>query len=134
MDMCVMVPLLTGASVVSMRSFSPRLVFQALTEHRVSILPVVPAMLDALLFGGGDRLRAPDRVVLAAGAPLPERTAARFQHRSGTVVRPLYGTTETGGIAVADGAGGALPTGVVGRPMEGVEVEVRVDGTAERTL
>ena len=36
--MCVMVPLLSGASVVSMRSFQASKVFQGLTEEHVTIL------------------------------------------------------------------------------------------------
>ena len=51
--MCVMVPLVTGASLVTMRRFSPKLVHRALEEHRVTILPAVPVMLDLLMFGAG---------------------------------------------------------------------------------
>ena len=124
--MCVMVPLISGASVVSLRSFSPRQVFQAIQEHGIRILPAVPAMLDMLMFGAGERLRSDWRQVLTAGSPLPQRTAARFERIAGAAPRPLYGTTETGGISVASPEIAArLATGCVGRPMAGVEVEVR---------
>ena len=99
--MCVMVSLLSGASVVSMRSFAASKVLQGVAEERVTILPAVPAMLDVLLFGGAERLRGAVRTVLSAGSPLSERTAERFAAKTGIHVRPLYGTTETGGITVA---------------------------------
>jgi acyl-coenzyme A synthetase/AMP-(fatty) acid ligase len=123
--MCVMVPLLSSARVVSMRSFQAGRVFQALTQQRVSILPAVPAMLDVLMFGAGDRLRGAVRTVLSAGSPLSERTAGRFQAKSGVVVRPLYGTTETGGITVALVSDEQALGGCVGPPMQGVEAQVR---------
>ena len=72
--MCVMVPLLSGANVVTMRRFTPALVFGAFGQHDVTILPAVPAMLDVLMFGAGKRLLHATKTVLTAGSPLPART------------------------------------------------------------
>ena len=89
--MCVMVPLLSGASVVSMRGFQPRLFFQGIQQERLSILPAVPAMLNGLLFGSGDLLRKALSTVLSAGSSLSETTARNFykkiRHRNPTIVR-----------------------------------------------
>jgi acyl-coenzyme A synthetase/AMP-(fatty) acid ligase len=123
--MCVMVSLLSGASIVSMRAFQASKVFQGLQEHQVTILPAVPAMLDVLLFGAGHRLRGAVRTVLSAGSPLSERTAERFSEKAGLRVRPLYGTTETGGITVALADGGQAAGSCVGPPMNGVEAQIR---------
>jgi acyl-CoA synthetase (AMP-forming)/AMP-acid ligase II len=68
--------------------------------------------------------------VLTAGSPLPERTATRFREKTGITVRPLYGTTETGGIAVAAADGPSLLTGQVGPAMHGVETQIAGDGEA----
>jgi acyl-CoA synthetase (AMP-forming)/AMP-acid ligase II len=81
-------------------------------------------MLDLLTFGAGDRLRGRARFVLSAGAPLPERTARRFYDCTGMCVRPLYGTTETGGISVGPGNGRLPSAGYVGPPMRGVEARL----------
>jgi acyl-CoA synthetase (AMP-forming)/AMP-acid ligase II len=123
--MCVMVPLLCGATVVSVRGFQAGKVLHGIEERRVTILPAVPAMLDVLLFGGSDRLRGALRTVLSAGSPLSERTAGRFSERTGIVVRPLYGTTETGGITVAPQGNRSIAGACVGPPMAGVEAQVR---------
>jgi acyl-CoA synthetase (AMP-forming)/AMP-acid ligase II len=125
--MCVMVPLLSGASVVSMRSFQASRVFQGLAEAPVTILPGVPAMFDVLLFGAGDRLRGAVRTVLSAGSPLAERTADRFRNRTSIAIRPLYGTTETGGISVAPAGEKQIAGSCVGPPMPDVEAQVRPD-------
>ena len=129
--MGVMVPLLSGASMATMRRFSPRLVHDACEQLGVTIFPAVPMMLEMLLFGGR-KLGGAARCVLTAGSPLPERTARDFRKRFGIAVRPLYGTTETGGIAVAPADGEPLFGEVVGPAMRGVSAEVRFSGpTAE---
>ena len=123
--LCTMVPLVTGATCITMRRFQAKRVYQAVREHRVTIFPTAPAMLDVLLFGAGDRLRHFVRRVLVAGAPLPEKTARSFWKAAAVMVQPHYGATETGGITVADAAEAAEFGHCVGRPMPGVDVEVR---------
>lgn len=130
--MGVMVPLVAGCNVAAMRQFDPAVARQALTELSVTILPAVPAMLDVLTFGAGDALRGAVRCVLSAGAPLPERTARRFQQCTGVNVRPLYGTTETGGISIAESLSPLPAAGYVGRPMAGVETRLN-DAAAENS-
>jgi long-chain acyl-CoA synthetase len=122
--MCVMVPLLTGANIISMHKFSVKLVARAVAEHPATILPTVPAMLDVLSFGAGLDLRSL-RWVLAAGAMLPRRAAEQFRVKTGAIACPLYGTTETGGISVATAADGGDVDGRVGPSMDGVEIEIR---------
>jgi acyl-coenzyme A synthetase/AMP-(fatty) acid ligase len=123
--LCVMVPLLTGCSLVTMRRFSAKLVHRAIEEHGITILPAVPVMLDMLLFGAGDRLYNPARRVFTAGSPLPLRTAVDFRKTGGSMVRPLYGSTETGVIAIVDAAHEGEASDCVGPPAHGVSVEVR---------
>jgi len=122
--MCVMVPLVSGASIVSTQRFSSKMIHRALAEFSVSILPTVPAMLDMLTFGTVADVKNV-RWVLTAGATLPLRSAERFRTKTGVVPCPLYGTTETGGISVATAADGQDVDGRVGPPMQGVSVEVR---------
>ncbi len=122
--MCVMVPLLSGASIATMRRFSPRLVHDAFDQFGITIFPAVPIMLEMLMFGSRE-LHGSARCVLTAGAALPDRTAADFRSRFAIPLRPLYGSTETGGIAVAPADGKPLSGEAVGPAMHGVSVEVR---------
>ena len=129
--MCLMVSLFSGAHIVSLRSFQAGLVLDALSSGRISILPAVPAMLDVLLLEDAAIDWKALRCVLTAGSPLPERTANRFREKTGLAIRPLYGTTETGGIAVAPSGGKPLLTGQVGPAMRGVETKIVVDPNSE---
>lgn len=126
---CVMTPLLTSARLLTMRRFSPRRVFQALEEYPVTLMPTVPVTLDVLMFGVGDRFRRRGLRVITAGSPLPQRTGARFKEISGISVRPLYGATETGIIAIVPPDFDA-PPGCVGLPIGDVEVAVRTPPVA----
>ncbi len=123
--MCVMVPLVTSATCITMRRFQAKLVYQAVREHGVTIFPTAPAMLDVLLFGAGDRLRRFVRRLLVTGAPLPEKTARSFWKAAAVMVQPHYGATETGGITVADMAESGQFGRCVGQPMPGVAVDIR---------
>lgn len=121
----VVAPMVTGARLVTMRRFDAKLVFQACKDEGITILPAVAAMLDTLMFGAGDRLYDSNRRVFTGGAPLSKRTATNFERLSGTRVRPLYGATEAGGIAVARGDDPMAIGGCVGRPFDGVSVAIR---------
>jgi acyl-CoA synthetase (AMP-forming)/AMP-acid ligase II len=120
--MCFVVALLTSANLLFMARFHPALVRAAVNELGVSVLPAVPTMLDALLPSDGARLTGRPRILLSAGAPLARKTFEAFRDRYRLCVRPLYGTTETGGISI--GSAGDEFDGSVGAPMKGVEVEL----------
>lgn len=121
---CVMLSLLTGATLVTTSKFSIKLLTQVMEEYPVTVLPNVPAVIDLMMFGqtgNFNRLRW----MLAAGSMLPRRSAEQFRNKTGVTVCPLYGTTETGGISVATAADGRDVDGRVGPPMEGVEVRIQ---------
>jgi len=127
----VMVSLVSGANLATLKRFDPKRLAQAIDETPVTLLPVAPAMLDLLLLAAPDCLSKGIRRVTSAGAPLPVRTSERAKEASGVIVRPLYGTTETGGIAVCpDGL--QLNGTCVGPAMQGVETRLEpTDGGTE---
>lgn len=134
--------LLAGATLVVATEFEPRAATQLLADERITVLPSVPFMVKML---GSIRLPSqPDfsalRLCFTAGAALPAADAARFKERFGVTVHQLYGSTETGAVALSytpseevdrdvsavgrplshatiaifDEAGGLLPAGEIG--------------------
>jgi long-subunit acyl-CoA synthetase (AMP-forming) len=106
-----------------MRRFNPEVVRAAVNDMGVSVLPAIPLMLDALLPTDAARLTRRPRILLSAGAPLSRKTFEAFRGSDNLCIRPLYGTTETGGISIA--AATDEFDGSVGPPMKGVEVDLR---------
>ncbi|MBF6170990.1 non-ribosomal peptide synthetase [Nocardia blacklockiae] len=73
----------------------PAQLLKTMAEHRVSVLHVVPSMLDALLTAAGGALPASLRAILAIGEALPARTAARVRESAPAAeLWNLYGPTE----------------------------------------
>jgi long-chain acyl-CoA synthetase len=103
--------------------------FAAAERLGATVLPTVPAYLDALLRLSQAPCRPPSlRLVIAAGAPLSAGTAAGFREVYGLPVHVFYGASECGGVCY-DREGGAAERGSVGSPVEGVAVELQpVDG------
>jgi len=120
--MCFMVALLTSAGLLFMRRFNPDLLKNTLQTKAVSILPAVPVTLDTLLAEDAATRIGRPRIVLSAGAPLTTSTFGAFRDRFGLLIRPLYGTTETGGISI--GLAEEESDGSVGPPLHGVEVDL----------
>jgi long-chain acyl-CoA synthetase len=126
--MCFLVALLTSADLLFMRGFNPDLVRQALNGSKVTVFPAVPLMLDTLLAPASASLIGRPRIVLSAGAPLSRKTFDAFRDGYGLSIRPLYGTTETGGISVGR-VEDEFDSGV-GPPMKGVELNLRTSADA----
>jgi acyl-CoA synthetase (AMP-forming)/AMP-acid ligase II len=100
----------------------------AAERQGATVLPTVPAYLDALLrLAHAPARPAALRLVITAGAPLSPRTAAGFRAAYGLPVHVFYGASECGGICY-DREGGAAERGTVGAPVEGVEVELLAAG------
>ena len=78
-----------------MRSERPRLVVGVPLHYRLMV-----QVLDAPL---------PEATYLCSGGPLAPAVAAAFERRAGWSVLQVYGSTETGGIAVRRGSGPMEP-------------------------
>ncbi|MCP3868580.1 MAG: acyl--CoA ligase [Gammaproteobacteria bacterium] len=105
------------------RGFDAREVWQEIKQHRATHLSLVPAMLSLLLAeskGGAP----PDtlRVVLVGGGPLSGELAARA-HEARWPLCITYGLSEAASQVATDcGERAGLSAGLVGRPMEGIEL------------
>lgn len=92
--------LIVGGTCVTMAQFRPAAVIEAIAEHRISDIIVVPTMLQSLLDDPGftpERVRSLDRIAFGA-APMPpdllDRALAAWPHAE---FFQAYGLTETAG-------------------------------------
>lgn len=112
-----------GTSVVVQRGFEADGTASALDDHDVTGVSLVPTMLARLLDAGWQS-PATLRFVLLGGAPANPEVITRCE-TAGVPVRPTYGATEAASqIATATPEEAFEHRGTVGRPLDGVEVEV----------
>jgi len=116
-----------GALIYVINEFNRNHVLDLLEKELITVFPAVPVMLDVL---AKTYLPEPKdlsslKLVLSAGAPLPERTFRAFRDKYGVYPRQLYGSSETGVISINLGAGIEGTFNSVGRPVKNVVVEIR---------
>jgi long-chain acyl-CoA synthetase len=120
----VLTPLIArGVPVVISRDRMPRAVLGDLARTNATVFPGMPIFFQAL--ANFDQVPSlPNlRLCISAGAPLRAEVAARFREKFGIGIHSFYGSSECGGICY-DRESKAHPDGFVGRPMNGVQVEL----------
>lgn len=130
----VLAPLMAGGTVVIQPRFEPASAVRTIREHRITHLMGAPTMFEALMDevnGRDDGFESVRRVTFGSSASTPrfvERLCSTFPR---AVLATGYGATEfaSGVTRVSDGEIRAGRRDGVGRPVAGVEMEIRtVDG------
>jgi long-chain acyl-CoA synthetase len=118
--------LLAGAALVPVAQFERREVGRLIQSQRLTVFIGVPFMFAMLVATRWPS--TPDfgslRWCFCSSAPLKPDTARGFRERYGIPVRQLYGTTETGTIALNLDPDPAPTAESVGHPLPGISVEV----------
>jgi long-chain acyl-CoA synthetase len=124
---CFMAALFNGAKlVITPGEFNPRSIIKALVNHKVTIYPSATFMVKML---STMRLREqPDlralRLIFTAGAPLEPSVMTQFTELFKISPQQLYGSSETGAVAINLGDS---PANSVGRPLKTIEVYIYRD-------
>lgn len=119
---CALSGILAGAEVVAFPRMHPSAYLAAFERAAIEVIALVPAQLRLLAEASGAPVFR-HLAVLSAGAPLNARTARLAAERLGCTIGQVYGSTETGVIAVA--APGEGDASTVGKPSR--HMEVRLD-------
>ena len=94
----VLLPFVASARVLGRTCTFPREILAALRSQRATVLLSVPAHYRAL--GAAEPVRHTLRLALSSAAPLDPGDAALFLEKTGMAITELYGSTETGGMAM----------------------------------
>jgi acyl-CoA synthetase (AMP-forming)/AMP-acid ligase II len=118
----VMPLILQGATIVTAHDYVPRQLAAWVAQHRVTVLPLVPALFRVLAaLPPGPSLK-PARLAISAGAVLSPKIARAFFARHELKIHNFYGSSETGGICYDRTGAAALSGRSVGRPVRGVRI------------
>ncbi len=124
----LVMPLFTeGVPIVIGSGYIPRQMVDEIRLSRATILPTVPAVIEAL----SEFLTVfPDsvRLVISAGANLRLETIQRFYAATGLLIHNFYGSSETGGICYDYIVEPQRDYETVGKPLQNVLVSLTKTG------
>lgn len=117
-----------GATMVLPEKFDPEESLALIERHRVTAASLVPVMIKRMLDLDDDVKSRYDlsslRIVIASGSAMSAELRRAAAGLFGDVVYDLYGSTETGWVAIATPADMAARPTSVGRPVPGIEIGV----------
>jgi long-chain acyl-CoA synthetase len=118
--------LLVGGPFVVWDTLSPRVVCQAVERFRVTWMMAVPSFYEMMLDLGGPGKHdlSSLRVLEAGGAWTSPQTLAELERCYGAKVMPVWGSTETTGVALAMPPHRPRLPGATGRPAPYYEIRV----------
>lgn len=115
-----------GGEIVMLPRFEAKAAIAAINRTRVTSLPGVPTMYQALLdcrdIGSANFTSL--RACVSGGAPLPAELKTRFEKVSGSVVIEGYGLTESSGVVSCNPYAGLNKLGSIGQPTPGTMVKL----------
>lgn len=123
---CLLATIRVGATMFTLESFNRQQVMDVLVEKDITVFPGVPFMFSILADSpsiAATRLPAL-RLAFSAGAPLAHKTFESFLHKFGVPVRQLYGSTETGSVAINMGSTTGDLWSSVGQAIHNVELKI----------
>ncbi|MGL5840072.1 MAG: AMP-binding protein [Sphingorhabdus sp.] len=115
-----------GGEIVMLPRFEAGAALKAVTRTRLTALPGVPTMYQALL----DNAELPKtdftclRACISGGAPLPAELKERFEMATQAVVIEGYGLTESSGVISCNPYESLNKTGSIGQPVPGTQVRL----------
>ncbi|MEM1132328.1 MAG: long-chain fatty acid--CoA ligase [Pseudomonadota bacterium] len=117
---------LNGGEMVILPRFDAVQALKAIDRTKVTALPGVPTMYQALL--DNPRIEqtnfSPLRACISGGAPLPAEVKKKFEAKTGAKVVEGYGLTESSGVVSANPYEGLNKSGTIGQPLPGTLVRL----------
>ncbi|MBA4040957.1 MAG: dicarboxylate--CoA ligase PimA, partial [Sphingobium sp.] len=115
---------LNGGCIIMLPRFNAAQALGAINRSRVTAVPGVPTMYQALL--DNPALAKTDfshlRACISGGAPLAAELKARFEAATGATLIEGYGLSESSGVVSANPYEGAGKPGTIGQPVPATRV------------
>jgi len=125
-------PLALGGCFTLVDSLNARVVARAVERHRITWIMAVPSFYEMLAeraAGTGADLSSL-RMLEAGGAHLPPKAYARISQQLGAPLVPVWGSTETSGVGIAQRVAGERTPGSMGYVAHHYEARVMDDSGA----
>ena len=123
----VMLPLITGGSMVLIRSLHPpKNIIADIFRRRATILPAVPSFFRTLAAAEMPP-GLPLRICISGGAPLPVEILREFNRKMPIPLIEGYGLSEASPVVSLNPIQGPQKEGSIGQPIPDVEVTIQDD-------
>src|SRR4029077_10154150 len=116
-----------GVAMVVSQDRTPRAVLADIARTGATVFPGTPAFYQAFCHICDVPALPKLRLCISAGGPLSSAVAKKFFEKFNQPIHSFYGASECGGICY-DPHGTTFEDGLVGQPMQGVQIEL-VDPT-----
>ncbi len=115
-----------GGEIVMLPRFDAAQALAAITRTRVTAMPGVPTMYQALLDHPDNAKTdwSSLRICISGGAPLAAELKRRFEAATGARLVEGYGLTESAGVVSANPYDRAGKAGTIGQPLPGTMVRI----------
>ncbi len=123
----VMLPMLTGSSMVLIRSLHPpRNVLQEIILRQATILPAIPQFFRSMV-SAPISVPLPLRMCVSGAAPLPVQILTEFKEKFPFPLIEGYGLSEASPVVTKNPLDGVRKAGSIGLPIPNVEVSIQND-------
>ena len=131
----LLVPLYLGAAIVLIAN--PRDIsttIKSISKHRVTVLPAVPAIFNAInQHPGIDRIDLGSvKICISGSAPLAPAVLKRFEELTGSKIAEGFGLTEASPVTHVNPLNGVRKVGSIGLPLPSTDARI-VDPETGRT-
>lgn len=125
---CVMLPLLTGGSIVLIKSLHPaKMALQEMIMRQSTILPAIPQFFRALI-DAHIPMQLPMRLCISGAAPLPVQVLRDFSRKFNIPLIEGYGLSEASPVVALNPPNNGAPRErSIGLPIANVEVTIQDD-------
>jgi len=115
-----------GGEIVMLPRFDAKQTLKAITKNRITAMPGVPTMYQALLDHSDiDKTNFSSlKICVSGGAPLPQELKKKFEAKTGAKLVEGYGLTESSGVVSANPYEGLNKSGTIGQPVPGTLVKL----------
>ncbi|MBN1295227.1 AMP-binding protein [bacterium] len=118
--------LFTGACIALVENLYPRTIAETIHHHRVTCIMAVAGVYSLLLpfIASGKYDISSVRLPESGGMSTPPALEAKFKELCGVPIIPVWGSTETMGIAFSTHLDGSSPSGSVGTLLPGYQARI----------
>jgi long-chain acyl-CoA synthetase len=127
LTVCVLLPLISGSSIVLVKSLHPpKNIIQEILARKATLLPAIPQFFRALI-NAPLPPHLPLRLCISGAAPLPHEILKEFTAKFPVPLLEGYGLSEASPVVSMNPIPGPWKAGSIGVPIPNVEVTIQND-------